>query len=72
MHPAHLYEGNTNLIIAAAQQWLGLGNFRQGIPGKSVDKEYLSLHKTAWIIIILTLVVSNPHSMMPEHKTFKL
>ena len=48
----------TTVIIAAAQQWSGPGNFRQGITGKSVDKEYWSLCETAWIIIILTLVVS--------------
>ena len=31
------------------------GQIRQGITGKSVDKEYLSLCETAWIIIILML-----------------
>jgi len=60
-------------IIAAVQQWSGPGNFREGITWKSVDKEYLSLRETVWIIIILTLVVSNPHSkMMHEHRIFTL
>ena len=50
---------------------MGLGTFIQ--KGKSVDKEYLSLNETAWIIIVLNLVVvSNQHSMMTEHMVFTL